>query len=253
MLNLSSVTQDTWENISEIGFVVVIGGVVLEAVDLIHKWRKRGKVGSEPVKEHDGFLIVESISLILVVVGLAVELFASHRASLLAHEKTNELQQQTKDAVTKAGKADKEAADANERASANERQVAALNQSTLKLVAQYDLSTNALEEANNRLIGASNALAEANSRLASIRPLKQRLTEWLNMIDASVIPALKNGRTNFSLPIPLSEIGTLSSFAREPGSGAYISSINVGYSVDIGGPHSMSRTVDLGLKPELAQ
>jgi hypothetical protein len=70
---------------------MVIVGVVLEGVELGVKWVKRHKTESILVKEAWWILWVESLALILVSSGLAVELWGSHRATLIARQTTNQL------------------------------------------------------------------------------------------------------------------------------------------------------------------
>jgi len=53
--------------------------------------------------------------------------------------------------------------------------VASLEKGVIELAHLYDLSTN--------------ALAEANARLLAIRPLKERLVDCVNDIDSGIIPA----------------------------------------------------------------
>jgi hypothetical protein len=61
--------------------------------------------------------------------------------------------------------------------SAMNTNLAALNNKTLELAHQYDLSTN--------------ALAEANARLASVRPIKERLLDWFSRFAPSALSQLK--------------------------------------------------------------
>ena len=55
--------------------------------------------------------------------------------------------------------------------------VVAMNDAVIRLAHQYDLSTN--------------ALAEANSRLATIKPAKQRLIDLLNILNLKILEDLK--------------------------------------------------------------
>jgi hypothetical protein len=81
---------------------MVIVGVVLEGVELGVKWVKRHKTESILVKEAWWILWVESLALILVSSGLAVELWGSHRATLIARQTTNQLTVEARGAFDKA-------------------------------------------------------------------------------------------------------------------------------------------------------
>ena len=87
--------------------------------------------------------------------------------------------------------------------------VDSLNGAVLQLAHQYDLSTN--------------ALAEANERLKTIKPMKERLIDCLNLIDPRIIPGLKSGQPVYVketvLPYLYNQIQAL---ANEPGIDRYM-------------------------------
>jgi len=86
--------------------------------------------------------------------------------------------------------------------------VASLNGVVIQLAHQYDLSTN--------------ALAEAEERLKFVRPIKERLIDFLNSIDAGIIPAFRSGQTNFQYGIPEYQYNKLLDFANEPDGATYL-------------------------------
>lgn len=122
-----------------------------------------------------------------------------------------------------------------------ESNLVVLNNKTLELAHQYDLSTN--------------ALAEANVRLASVRPLKQRLTDWLNSVDPTIIPRLKSGQTKFAGNWPTYAIGELDSFSREPGGNLYFASplVTEPRQIYATGGGGVLQPVKFELTPELVQ
>ena len=118
--------------------------------------------------------------------------------------------------------------------------LADLNEKTLALAHQYDLSTN--------------ALAEANERLASIRPLKERIINLLNLIDPRIVVALNSGQAIFNCRLSASDFAVLRSLETEPGANKYILSVNVGGRGNtIVGPAGQILDVELSLSPELAR
>jgi hypothetical protein len=82
-----------------------------------------------------------------------------------------------------------------------------LEKSVMELARQYDLSTN--------------ALAEANARLASIRPIKQKFLDWFNRFAPSALQQLKSipdgQRLHFNLRVGQFEYTQLSMLIMEPG------------------------------------
>jgi hypothetical protein len=126
-----------------------------------------------------------------------------------------------------------------ERVSTNELEVASLRKATIELAHQYDLSTN--------------ALAEANARLATIKPIKERLIDFLNGIGARIIPAFRQGQTNFKYAIPLHQYSKLRELSDEPGASVYldVKSNQNGNTVFNDGEPTMYGTLEL--KPPLLQ
>lgn len=120
--------------------------------------------------------------------------------------------------------------------------VESLNDAVIQLAHQYDLSTN--------------ALAEANARLAAIRSLKDRLIDWLNVVDPSIIPALKGGKTIFQLNnIPEYKFNMLAALLYERGIRSYVFSVTntTPASVNIVAGIGQVEDLTIELKPELAQ
>ena len=186
--------------------MLVLVGVLGEGVELALKiWRE------ELYKKHERKIdVVGFIFWAIVVIGLAWE-------------------------IPDASKSDKEADEAK-------TQLAILNNKTLELAYQYDLSTN--------------ALAEAQARLASIRPLKERLVEWFNSFNPSALQMLKAGQT--PVKINLYEIPEISYFQlvfmlREPGAGAFCELVGQASEALNGGPPGNIVTATAVLKPALVQ
>jgi len=163
---------------------------------------------------------------IIVVIGLAVEFRYGHKAKTITDAENVRLIQN--------------AAELRQRAANTESNLVVLNKATLELAHQYDLSTN--------------ALAEANARLAAIRPLKDRLIDCLNLIDPSILPALRGGKTKFQLTIPMYKSNLLIAIVAERGSAKYIS-VNLAAEIFLmgpeGGEHQAKMTIELD--PALAQ
>jgi chromosome segregation ATPase len=86
--------------------------------------------------------------------------------------------------------------------------VESLNGAVIQLAHQYDLSTN--------------ALAEANKRLAAIKPAKERLIDCLNQISKEIIPTLRGGQTRFRIELPQYLYNQLKILSIESGSAQYI-------------------------------
>ena len=113
-------------------------------------------------KERDLHHSIESKFIGMVVIGLIME-FAS-----LGHS------------IREGYKLEEKVSAANERTANTESNNAVLTGKVIELAHQYDLSTN--------------ALAEANVRLAAIKPAKQRFVEILNALNPEMIKSLKTGQ-----------------------------------------------------------
>jgi len=153
----------------------------------------------------------------MVVFGLAIEFRGDHKSKEIADGANAQL---------------------TYRASSNEVQVAILSTNVLQLAHEYDLSTN--------------ALAEANARLAAIRPVKERLIELLNQINPEILSVLKTGQIKFHGMTDSYEYNALRGMANEPGASAYIRSVKIS-----GGgafsPEGEFFNVSFELGPALAQ
>src|SRR5260370_1008524 len=91
MLFFAAMSQDSWESVAEFGFWMVLIGVALEIVDLAFKWKRHRKEASILVKESFWFLVIETASVGLIVLGLGIELWGSHQATSLARKKSDQL------------------------------------------------------------------------------------------------------------------------------------------------------------------
>jgi len=104
-------SQDSWENIAVLGALAVVVGVALEGADWLSKFKKRNRNESILVKEPGWTLAVEFFSIILVVLGLCVEIFATYKASGKAHDKIKDLTSELRVASDNAAAASKDAGD----------------------------------------------------------------------------------------------------------------------------------------------
>jgi hypothetical protein len=168
---------------------------VLVAYGCVGEWYLHHHPAGRKKVEKEAHHKQESRYILSVALGVTMELF------LLGHS------------IREGIKLEDKVSEANKRTAKAELAIAALNKSTIELAHQYDLSTN--------------ALAEANSRLSAIRPLKDRIIQLLNEMDPKMLPALQSGKTSFEEQIPVHLHSRLASIAAEPGSGGYISSIKV--------------------------
>ena len=125
MLSKLLSSQDICEDVAYVGFSIVIIGVALEIVDVIAKWRKEHRNVSILVKDHGALIWVEAASIIFIVIGLSVEFIGGWKATLLARQKTDGLEQA--------------AMNAQIALSSNAREIASLNSSNLVL--QIELAT----------------------------------------------------------------------------------------------------------------
>ena len=137
--------------------------------------------------------------------------------------------------------------EANERAENSESnnlvlqiKIATLNSAVLQLAHQYDLSTN--------------ALAEANIRLSAIRPLKDRLIDCLDDIDPTIVSFLRAGKTEFELQfVPEIKFNVLMALLKERGSDAYCSRVALLPTIRFVPGAGETGNATIVLKPELAQ
>lgn len=133
----------------------------------------------------------------------------------------------------------KEVSDSKERTANAESNIVVLNKATLELAHQYDLSTN--------------ALAEANARLAAIRPLRERLIDCLDSIDGRILPLFRmRMRNKFKFDISESDPKwwLLRSLASEPSAGEFIE-ITQGTTFELDTATGRRMHVWLTLKPAL--
>jgi hypothetical protein len=85
-------SQDSWEFVASLGFIMVIVGVGFEIIDLVFRWRKHHREESILVKDPFWLLLVEAASVILVFVGLGVEFGGGTKATLIARQKIASLE-----------------------------------------------------------------------------------------------------------------------------------------------------------------
>jgi hypothetical protein len=158
-------SQDSWENVAVLGAVMAVVGVALESVDWFSKFRKHSVHESILANEPSWSLTVEFCSITLVVLGLCVEIFATYKASLKAHEKIEQLTAVSKNAFDNAASAAKEAGDS-------------------KLLAAQIGTTNAQLVASNLLVaGRVEELRAKNDELeAKQRPRTITLQQVTNFI-----------------------------------------------------------------------
>jgi len=121
--------------------------------------------------------------------------------------------------------------------------VASLNRAVIQLAHQYDLSTN--------------ALAEANARLALIKPLKERLIDCLNLIAPEILAALKTTPKGEWLPVRCGadspQAAELENLCREPSAGEYIENFKLEPGLTVKSNGRFSSNIDFDLNPRLLQ
>lgn len=138
----------------------------------------------------------------ILMIGIVMEVVAAFLISVISGLEIADL-------TDKAGKANERAALIESNNLVLQTNVESLNNSTLELAHKYDLSTN--------------ALAEANARLAVIRPLKERLIENLNKLGVGLVDELKtNSVVAFRAIVATSEYISLKSLSDELGAEKYI-------------------------------
>jgi hypothetical protein len=210
-----------WESVADVATWAVIIGVAGEVIEILLKFlklkfdkRRKSDPQLHPpkhiewIERHDiGLEIFGGVFWMLVVLGLIFEWRGSHKAKDITDREARRLTQQLDAATTSAGEAKKETEQLRK---ANLE----LEKATRQLVHQYDQSTN--------------ALAEANARLASIRPIKERLVEFMKEIDPWIMSFVKAGETKFGHgSLSPYKFNKLMSLAGEPGASAYIHSVKV--------------------------
>lgn len=196
---------------------------------------------------------LESRFIAAVVIGVFMEFFA------LGH------------AIPEAIRLEKDVASANERASANESQVAVLSNETVNLSIKLEgaksnnlvLRTNvtALETAVFRLAKqydmSTNALAEANARLSLIKPLNERLVDCLNIIAPEIVAALTKTPKGEWLPVRCGadspQRDELENLCRDPSAGKYIRQLKIEPGVTWKADGRISQNIDFILSTELLQ
>src|SRR6266496_2534566 len=156
-----------WTVFGEIGFVLVIVGVVGESAELLAKlaaWRFRKHIS----EKGERFLLVTEVCFwAMLVIGLAMEFSGGIKVRIISAKENDRLKFET----------------------------ASLMHSNLVLQTKLLELESAVRELAHLYDQSTNALAEAKARLMAIRPLKPRLVECLNEIDPAILPALRGGRT----------------------------------------------------------
>jgi hypothetical protein len=221
-----------WEWFATIGFLLVIVGCIIEGVEHFCKF-KRGEAHRRKGIEKLGWLIL--------VAGLAMEFLGDKRAKRIADRENIRLTNEAAQASEDASKANERAALATELAKSNELQVAVFSKQLIELAHQYDLSTN--------------ALGEANARLAAIKPPKQRLIEILKALDktGAVMASLRVGQVNLAVTLDASMIREFEDFSKNPETAGFISIKKTGGNASLvgGSPFPMSEGVELTILPSL--
>jgi hypothetical protein len=81
--------------------------------------------------------------------------------------------------------------------------------------------------------------------------LKERLVQWFNRFDPSIIPKLKSGRTSFKLKVQPGEYLQLTYMLEEPEAKTFCESLaNAGMAIE---PTGMPVDATIALKPAVAQ
>jgi hypothetical protein len=197
---------------------------LLVAMGCCGEWWLHHHPAGRRKNEKDEHHRLEAKIIAMVALGVVMELF------VLAHS------------IREGVRLERKVSEANERATSNQVQLATLNHATLKLSAQYDLSTN--------------ALAEANARLAKIKPAKERLMDLLKDIAGANASQLVEGLSS-SRPVILNGIvldafrlHQVDDFLKNPETKNFISMKRAGNSIEAMG-QTVSQQVDLTVFPSI--
>jgi hypothetical protein len=155
---IESSSQDFLETVAEIGFIVVIVGVALEICDVIFRIWKEFRHDSILVKDPTWILWVEAVSVVLVVVGLAVEFLGGLGASLKARETIKQLTVESTVAFTNAAVAFTDAGNAERDAGRAKVLAALIGITNAELVASNSLFAIQLNETKTQLANAEASL-----------------------------------------------------------------------------------------------
>jgi hypothetical protein len=214
-----------------------VGSCILVAVGCAGELYLHHHPAGRLKRQKDEHHRLESLFILAVVMGVTFESAAA------AHtiEEGLKLQKEVEVLTTNNLQLQIDVASAKAVTSSNEAQVAIFSTKLIELAHQYDLSTN--------------ALAEANARLATIRPIKDRLIDWFNDFDPSILPSLRGGKTLFELQhVPEHKFNTFVALVHEWGIERYIASVtnrSAGITVIQGIGTVKYFTVEL--KPELGK
>ena len=175
---LDSSSLRYWELVSEIGFVAVIIGVVLEVVDLSAKWYERYRGRELPRRFHRWILPIETIGFCVLVAGLAVEFLGSHNAMRIGDDLNSQLNAEAGQARKDAGEAIKQAEAANERASTNELQLVQAKSELATAQARLNESMAELQNESVPMdIGEQASFAKALTAAAGVQVLFRCLND----------------------------------------------------------------------------
>ncbi len=181
-----------WEIISEVGFIMVVVGVVGEGAELVVEWIKRHEEGGTR-KKRKWLLPVETLSFVILVVGLAMEFLGSHKSMRIADADNARLNKEAgharKDAalaIESAAVVKKDAAIANERAGIANKLAGEANERAgvaNKLAAQASERAAIIESNNTALSLQVEALRSNNLELeAKALGLQQQLVQTSNNV-----------------------------------------------------------------------
>lgn len=111
---------ETWENRSLWAGAAVAVGVILEACDLVIKWKRKKRIESILREDPLWMLVVETLSLALIAGGLVVETYCTAQIIRVAREQSDAINTELSSAKTTAADANKQAGEASERAAITE-------------------------------------------------------------------------------------------------------------------------------------
>jgi hypothetical protein len=80
----SSVSQDSWDHLTEVAAGMVAVGVILEFVDLRKRYKERNT--SILPKQSICMLLVECVSIFLVVFGIVLETYSTYRSGEISRQ-----------------------------------------------------------------------------------------------------------------------------------------------------------------------
>jgi hypothetical protein len=200
---------------------MVIVGVVGEVVELIVKWIERWKAKSIPKKELKWVLPIETVFFLILVVGLAMEFWGSHKAMRIADDANAALNAEAGDARKEAGEAIKQAALANERSKQLESTNVILRLDLLSLETVVQWRTITAKQETNLIEGLSKFIKEKPTEVKAVTVGAVTSTDAESVMYALRIAAVLR-EAGFDIKMNPPNIGIFGNAEMEPMTGLEI-------------------------------